>query len=262
MKHLSLESGQMDRKLSGIPAKQNAVKLNLEDILVTLDECFAECLLCFSCGYRSQMHKCSHCDKVLCDTCGRAYLKMQLADSSKWPIACCYSGCKKSYSEDTLFAMGGFNESQLFLAYYNYLNRIVENPVICPHCKEMYDRNDVAAAQQRCYACKKDFCGKCLTAWHVGLTCEQYKANLLKERDDLMKNLGGVICPGCSNGVLKKKMCNHITCLCGVEFCYLCAARFDKMHEGLCKPGCKCVQAHGWSNEKHPYFTEGDLLGE
>lgn len=34
------------------------------------------------------------------------------------------------------------------------------------------------------------------------------------------------ICPGCRNGVQRNEGCNHMTCRCGVQFCYVCNARW------------------------------------
>lgn len=37
-----------------------------------------------------------------------------------------------------------------------------------------------------------------------------------------------ISCPGCGIRVVKTSGCNHMTCLCGVHFCYLCGKEFDE----------------------------------
>jgi len=52
--------------------------------------------------------------------------------------------------------------------------------------------------------------------------------------DDLFKDfISGTKCkqcPGCKKWVEKNDGCDHITCLCGYEFCYRCGGKYPKCH--------------------------------
>jgi hypothetical protein len=89
---------------------------------------------------------------------------------------------------------------------------------------------------RQCRTCLRIWCIKCLVEFipglpdnqisHNNLNCEQYQ-ELIKEKitDDDNVNLvvkRHIKCPGCFAPVEKTASCNHITCLCGIHFCYLC----------------------------------------
>lgn len=103
--------------------------------------------------------------------------------------------------------------------------------------------------QVACPECKKTACLDCGCAWHTGFSCDEYKVSLdryLKDlllisfnlqsrplfiRDkedelamDLATSRNWRRCPkkGCGHTIELGEGCNHITCICGKEFCYLC----------------------------------------
>mmetsp|Transcript_27991 Transcript_27991/g.41416 ORF Transcript_27991/g.41416 Transcript_27991/m.41416 type:complete len:106 (-) Transcript_27991:39-356(-) len=58
-------------------------------------------------------------------------------------------------------------------------------------------------------------------------------------------------CPGCTIRVQRSDGCNHMTCLCGMQWCYVCECRWSNWHygcrmeddanEGAAFPGIGCV---------------------
>ncbi|KAJ7637073.1 hypothetical protein FB45DRAFT_908153 [Roridomyces roridus] len=133
------------------------------------------------------------------------------------------------------------------------------NLIYCPHkgCDESFDANDIAPAPSgvehaqtlvQCPRCRKTLCTSCKSVWHDKLTCEQYQALPVDERNpedvafaNLAKQEKWRRCPKCSAMVELKFGCNHITCVCQHHFCYTCGADFE--HKGgryRCKGGLGC----------------------
>ncbi|XXG40668.1 hypothetical protein AAC387_Pa01g1330 [Persea americana] len=91
--------------------------------------------------------------------------------------------------------------------------------------------------QSECPNCRRLFCAQCRVSWHSGIECEEYQK--LNEddrgRNDLMvmelaKNKGWKRCPSCQFYVERTQGCLHITCRCGVQFCYQCGATWSETH--------------------------------
>ena len=99
----------------------------------------------------------------------------------------------------------------------------------------------------KCPLCKKEYCLQCKTDWHTNLTCEEYqKQKQNKENEDdkqfelYLKGNKSKQCPNCKRWVDKISGCDHITCLCGSEFCYLCGELYKYGHHY-----CKIYNAGG-----------------
>lgn len=63
----------------------------------------------------------------------------------------------------------------------------------------------------------------------TGFECEECVEERLKkqlENDEFVKN-SYKQCPGCKHATVKLSGCNHITCTCGVHWCYECGKQFD-----------------------------------
>ena len=77
---------------------------------------------------------------------------------------------------------------------------------------------------------------------HEGLTCDQYENIMKKEGKgfiNIMLKDHIKICGKCGAWIEKMKGCNHITCKCSNEFCYLCGLKWKT---------CKC-QLYGREGE-------------
>ncbi|CAI2377442.1 unnamed protein product [Moneuplotes crassus] len=89
-----------------------------------------------------------------------------------------------------------------------------------------------------CTDCKVWYCASCRVEFHYYNSCKEYRAiNGLPEPDfgstgartfkHLVENHNGFQqCTNCKNIVEKSGGCDHITCLCGYEFCYKCGGKY------------------------------------
>lgn len=91
----------------------------------------------------------------------------------------------------------------------------------------------------QCDTCQQMACYLCRIEWdkHQGKTCAEVQQQLAKlDPDAWAARKDSVKCPNCLANVQKVNGCNHMTCTCGSEFCYLCLRYYEVGHyrEGPC----------------------------
>jgi hypothetical protein len=80
-----------------------------------------------------------------------------------------------------------------------------------------------------CDQCVKNYCISCQTECHEGISCEEHKKLMAKQRDEdsLKQNLGLLPykkCPKCNVLIEKYAGCNAVKCTqCSIAFCWLCS---------------------------------------
>lgn len=93
-----------------------------------------------------------------------------------------------------------------------------------------------------CPKCHIMFCGLCKHPWelsrsksHAKRSCEAFArkySHLLQDTDFAF--VGQLLdcrsCPGCSLRTNRTAGCNHMTCPCGTEWCYVCEGRWNPWH--------------------------------
>ncbi|KAI1420345.1 hypothetical protein F5Y12DRAFT_136609 [Xylaria sp. FL1777] len=107
------------------------------------------------------------------------------------------------------------------------------NPVYCSNraCgvfvpPAQYQGPDIAA----CRACRSTTCRICRNAAHVGICPEDVG---MQQTVSLATRNGWRSCPSCNNMVEKRSGCNHMTCRCGGQFCYVCGGVWGACREHL-----------------------------
>lgn len=83
----------------------------------------------------------------------------------------------------------------------------------------------------QCPACSKHYCLKCMTEFHPQFTCEEYRnAHNPSMVDEMFQRFvqGAHFkqCPNCKFFVERTSGCNHMTCRCRYEFCYICGRKY------------------------------------
>ncbi|KAL0468624.1 hypothetical protein QR685DRAFT_309225 [Neurospora intermedia] len=109
--------------------------------------------------------------------------------------------------------------------------------------------DDVRCVRFKCKACKNSHCIKHDVPWHSGETCEEYdKRNTQKKKDERASEAeitkSSKKCPSCNKAVHKFSGCNHITCICSHEWCYVCLAPFQRNEHGFlyCRHKPECTE--------------------
>jgi len=74
--------------------------------------------------------------------------------------------------------------------------------------------------------CGNDYCFKCTLAPHVPASCKDLEKWKAKNSDDTVSvnfiRATTTICPKCGTAIDRYTACNHITCKCGCQFCFIC----------------------------------------
>mmetsp|Transcript_22041 Transcript_22041/g.25496 ORF Transcript_22041/g.25496 Transcript_22041/m.25496 type:complete len:528 (-) Transcript_22041:223-1806(-) len=98
-----------------------------------------------------------------------------------------------------------------------------------------------------CPTCDLNFCALCAKPWytlhkksgrrisHTGMLCSAYNNKSISDDGDFLSAANMVdarLCPGCSMRTDRTDGCNHMTCPCGYEWCYVCEYRWDRRHYG------------------------------
>ena len=76
-----------------------------------------------------------------------------------------------------------------------------------------------------CDNCESEFCGKCLLTRHEG-DCDKHEVEFFES------NLHYRQCAKCKFIIEKNQGCNHMTCRCKYQFCYVCGADWNPAHYG------------------------------
>ena len=119
-------------------------------------------------------------------------------------------------------------------------------PLYCasPKCSTYIPEKDHLEYQDVgiCPTCVNSTCKQCrrLMEDHLTWDVEERECPAVKENDQKLYELGSEKkwkqCPTCLNMVEKTEGCNHMDCVCGVEFCYRCGRLFDEDDCCECDP--------------------------
>lgn len=96
-----------------------------------------------------------------------------------------------------------------------------------------------------CSRCQQELCFVCRSESHPGMSCQQYQYTQSKFTDAITKfcrKMKWMRCFECGHVIEKKVGCNHITCYCGAQFCYLCGSKWGQ---------CKCEIISGGHALRH-----------
>eukprot|EP00931_Biecheleriopsis_adriatica_P054973 TRINITY_DN32410_c0_g1_i1.p1 TRINITY_DN32410_c0_g1~~TRINITY_DN32410_c0_g1_i1.p1 ORF type:complete len:579 (-),score=61.55 TRINITY_DN32410_c0_g1_i1:52-1716(-) len=193
-----------------------------------------------------------------CSTCLFQQVRVGLSDRSMLPLRCCRKEVQAGDAVD-LTVRQMLTGSSLEKYEETMLLRSSKRVMYCPYaeCRKLLvldglqveGGNENRSSACDCPHCGKRVCLECKSEWHEGLNCVQYRWAKGKAEDDFTKLCRArkwMICWECCHVVEKSSGCNHITCHCGAQFCYLCGAKW-----GTCK--CEAVgEGHALRHNRVP----------
>lgn len=97
-------------------------------------------------------------------------------------------------------------------------------------------QNDLGSKVIPCPRCHRQYCAKCGQAAHGDTPCATPKDKDADEKANAktqawIRNKTKQ-CPNCREAVEKNEGCNHVTCRCGHNWCFLCTGPFPNCHCG------------------------------
>lgn len=128
----------------------------------------------------------------------------------------------------------------MYLKYEEFqMKHLIDNNKIfnrcpAPNCKFIYEWNGEKEGQKfKCTLCDKTYCIMCKVPWHENVTCKAYRESKGMPADEIAfaaylkgQGVGTQKCPKCGVYVSKTAGCNHMTCRCKYQFCYVCLKQY------------------------------------
>lgn len=198
------------------------------------------CNICMDEIKITDIHWLENCDHKFCKSCMMGYITFGI-DNSQLDFTCPINECKLpiDFSQIKDILMND-NKSKNYIEKYDklLLDRTLQKMddiVYCPNekCSLPCPRNGTED-MVTCERCKEKFCFKCHQQWHKGFTCDSYQKwkKQFKDYDgsfmNWIKASTAKQCPGCNFWVQRTDGCNHMTCRCGTEFCYICGGEYGR----------------------------------
>lgn len=188
-------------------------------------------------------------------TCGHAYCKECLnrlvrtgtVNRGSWPPRCCgaidVEAVQNHLDEDILIRYVTVAEE--------FGNR---NPIYCANktCSHYFEQSRVSSKEGKfiqCTECDTRTCTECKqnSVEHIGANstdCKEVQDLMTQEDQKLARSKRWRQCPGCRNLVERIDGCSHMSCECGIDFCYDCGSRRDAF-----TTACSCrsrANQHRW----------------
>jgi hypothetical protein len=195
------------------------------------------------------------CDHTYCTSCLHQYViyKVGVFESIECPNEECREGLDEQ-GEMFLELPLDIRQKYKKLQQYNMIMKS-GNKRMCPNedCDGILHIDEHDPINPVCPLCKTAFCSKCFFKQHEG-ECQQYQLAFFQNTLHYRQ------CARCSNIIEKASGCNHMTCHCGYQFCYLCGKRWNPSHKcqdelqcEMCCLRCEWVECcEGWDN----YFQQ------
>lgn len=224
-----LWAAQLGRSLSGTLGRR-AVHLSAQSVVPTqrCNVCLesvpsASCLVPKACG--RQAHS-------TCAQCMTMYVKMRIEEgrvSELWCPCAGTDGCEAKVAECEVEA---WTSSSVADKYRRFTRMQADSSLrACPKCNELCkpvlrkpgEAGSGIVPEMRCSACGCDFCFYHSNAHERGAkACAAYEREILKQERQALAKINTHKCPQC--GVLTEKTsgCNHMTCPCKCQWCWVC----------------------------------------
>ncbi|KAF5622953.1 e3 ubiquitin ligase ARI4 [Fusarium sp. NRRL 52700] len=175
-----------------------------------------ECVICFE-----DAHVRAPCGHNYCYPCYRNLLRIGLRSQEEFPPRCC-----QLMNEADVALARAPALVHLFRQVQEEANVPIHDRLYChdSNCKAFIppDRNG------HCLLCDTHTCRDCGEQSHPGQPCREGAA----EEDvwATMDENRTVNCPGCGRMIELAEACNHMTCVCRQEFCFICGEIWHTCH--------------------------------
>ncbi|CCW66261.1 unnamed protein product [Phytomonas sp. Hart1] len=205
-----------------------------------------ECLICVTEAGKGEALGLSNCKHFFHHECWRTFVRHSLdTNENLWNFRCPMDGCLELVDAQCLKQLfSAHEEAPLRLKIEQHLlQRYVDtSPRLswCPNekgCegiiytpKALHSREAV-----ECDVCHLHFCFHCKKIPHSPAFCNQVQKWLHKIDEDLPNTAFVLVhtkgCPNCNVRIEKYMGCNHMTCTCGYQFCWMCLGKWSS-HAG------------------------------
>lgn len=199
------------------------------------------------------------CHHYFCIKCCRTYIETQIENGRSSDMQCIHPDCKRvlKIREITRIYAGAENCKEVLDKYAEFMlvQNLKKDPNVfyCINPNRVKGKGRCENAMIRssnspmiaCHHCEYTFCCECNVEWHADVTCEKFQ-EWKKENDnatdlyEIWKKDNTKKCPKCKADIQKNGGCNHMTCSCRHEFCWLCMKKYKSGHYD--DPRIECEQ--------------------
>ena len=209
------------------------------------------------------------CGHGFCEDCLIRWVEAALENRQHhFPLKCSHPECKEPIDIGNSILMTILNQpgahkrtEQTLLAQVELatIHSMFKDPIYCPNkkCDAIFEAPEPPDEPVQgwevtfCEVCKVKMCLSCRCYYHDNMSCEAYQKLPLSERaaeDVSLHRLASDQhwrrCPNCNAFVEKRDGCNHVKCLCGTDFCYVCSTAYKStvanQQNPHGEPGCRC----------------------
>ncbi|KAK1758198.1 hypothetical protein QBC47DRAFT_134021 [Echria macrotheca] len=171
------------------------------------------------------------CGHGHCDECLREYVRFSVRQLFFRPAQCCRKDIRPGLLRHVLL-----NSSDEMIAYRKLLDEFqAPDRVYCANakCGAFIPRALWHGKKASCRVCRVNTCINCNGRFHFTACKEPVYRNIYADKafQKLRKMMGWQRCPRCRRVIEKNQGCNHMSCVCGCEFCYLCGRDYFSDHD-------------------------------
>ncbi|PLB52714.1 IBR domain protein [Aspergillus steynii IBT 23096] len=170
------------------------------------------------------------CGHIYCRGCATHLIEHSFVDESLFPPRC----CRLAFPVSAVRQILGLDIANRYDEKSIERNDPYRTYCSNPQCAQYIFPAQVAFYVGTCNTCAQKTCTLCKKAEHPQCPCPAEDSEVLV----LAEQEGWRRCPGCRNLVELKDGCNHITCRCRFEFCYICGTPWRR---------CRCEL---WDEER------------
>lgn len=185
-----------------------------------------ECFVCMDMAEDCTTFDCNH---SMCRECLKDLFRVALSDVSMLPVTCCGVPLRPQVVRKVL------TQEEEAVMIERLREKDMANKMFCPkpQCSHLIDldvltRNGFPASGKdiACVACQSMLCIVCKAEAHdASVPCQPAAEDPALVA--LAYDQGWRRCENCLTYVALKHGCNHITCICGHEFCYTCGVAWQ-----------------------------------
>lgn len=216
--------------------------------LTVFDPCLAKskrttkkmtCGICMEDDIPSNVMTRMECGHSYCNDCWKGHFTVKINEGRSKMITCMAHKCNAICDEDVVRKLVKPELAEKFDRYlvesYVEDNRMVKWCPSTPHCGNAMRKlqDDDGYDEVEC-SCGLQFCFSCLCESHSPCSCLMWKLwneKCVNESESInWITINTRACPKCCKAVQKRDGCNHITCVCGQTFCWLCGGATGRAH--------------------------------
>ncbi|CAI9093642.1 OLC1v1029191C1 [Oldenlandia corymbosa var. corymbosa] len=210
------------------------------------------CGICFDeVPSRSDSSTMMECGHSFCNNCWTEHFIVKINDGQSRRVTCMAHKCNEICDEESVRNMVRLRDPDLAEKFDRFLlesyvddNKSIKWCPSVPHCGNAITVDDGDEYREVECVCREEFCFRCASEPHSPCSCLMWESWVIKGQDESETvnyfAANTKPCPKCSKPVEKDGGCNHVRCVCGQSFCWLCGEAtgldhsYDRIFDHTC----------------------------